>query len=52
MKDLNWKEISLDLANETKLSWRRIAIILMIPKSTVSDHLRPYKGLGTTRHKT
>jgi len=24
MKDLNWKEISLDLANETKLSWRRI----------------------------
>ena len=24
MKDLNCKEISLDLANETKLSWRRI----------------------------
>lgn len=36
----NWKDQALTLATTTTLSWRKIAKVLEVPKSSVSDFLR------------
>lgn len=37
-----WKQSAIVLAETGVLSWRRIAVALKVPKSTVSDNLRKY----------
>ena len=39
----DWKEKAISLAKEGELSWRGIARKLGVPRSTVSDFLRPIK---------
>ena len=36
----DWKEQALSLAKDGKLSWRKMAKQLSVPKSTLSDFLR------------
>lgn len=48
----NWKEKALELDKQGDLSWRGIARVLGIPRSTVSDFLRGVSGNADAEEQT
>ena len=44
INDKDWRVDAIKLSNTGVLSWREIANVLDVPRSTVSDYLRQYKG--------
>jgi len=44
IENLDWEQQAVLLANTGVMSWRQISKVLKVPKSTLSDFLREYKG--------
>lgn len=43
--DIEWQHTAVKLANTGAISWRQIAALVDVPKSTVSDFLRDYMSM-------